>query len=87
MVILSTDDCVCILFCLLSLVAQVIKLSACNVGDKGLILGSGRSHGEGNGNPFQFSCLKNSMDGGVATVFGVAKSQTRLSDFTFTFQG
>ena len=43
--------------------------------------------GEGNGNPLQYSCLENPMDGGAwwATVGGVAKSQSRLSDFTFTF--
>ena len=42
---------------------------------------------EGNGNPLQYSCLENPMDGGAwwAIVHGVAKSQTRLSDFTFTF--
>ena len=47
--------------------------------------GSGRSPGEENGNPLQYSCLKNSMDGGVwwATVDGVTKSQTRLSKFAF----
>ena len=45
------------------------------------------SFGEGNGTPFQYSCLENPMDGGAwwAAVHGVAKSQTRLSDFTFTF--
>ena len=43
--------------------------------------------GEGNGNPLPYSCLENPMDGGVwwAVVHGVAKSRTRLSDFTFTF--
>ena len=43
--------------------------------------------GEGNGNPLQYSCLENPMDGGAwwATVHGVAKSRTQLSDFTFTF--
>ena len=43
--------------------------------------------GEGNGIPLQYSCLENSTDGGAwwAAVHGVAKSQTRLSDFTFTF--
>ena len=43
--------------------------------------------GEGNGTPLQYSCLENPMDRGAwwATVHGVAKSQTRLSDFTFTF--
>ena len=44
--------------------------------------------GEGNGTPLQYSCLENPMDGGAwwAPVHGVAKSQARLSDFTFTFQ-
>ena len=43
--------------------------------------------GEGNGDPLQYSCLENPMDGGAwwAAVHGVAKSQERLSDFTFTF--
>ena len=46
---------------------------------------SGRTPGEGNGNPLQYSCLENPMDGGAqqATVHGVAKSQMQLSDFTF----
>ena len=45
------------------------------------------SFGEGNGTPHQYSCLENPMDGGAwwAAVHGVMKSQTRLSDFTFTF--
>ena len=44
-------------------------------------------HGEGNGFPLQYSCLENLMGGGAwwAAVHGVAKSQTQLSDFTFTF--
>ena len=64
-----------------------VKASACNVEDLGSIPGLGRSPGEGNGNPLQYSCLVNPMDGGAwwATVHGVAKSRTRLSDFTFTF--
>ena len=43
--------------------------------------------GEGNGTPLQYSCLENPVDGGAwyAAVHGVTKSQTRLSDFTFTF--
>ena len=43
--------------------------------------------GEGNGNPLQYSCLENPMDGGAwkAAIHGVAKSWIRLSDFTFTF--
>ena len=41
------------------------KASAYNAGDPGSILGSGRSPGEGNGNPLQYSCLENSMDGGA----------------------
>ena len=62
------------------------KASACNVGDPGSIPGSGRSPGEGNGKPLQYSCLKNPMDRGAwwATVHGVTKSRTRLSDFTLT---
>ena len=42
-----------------------VKASACNVGDLGSTPASGRSPGEGNGNPFQYSCLKNPMDGGA----------------------
>ena len=47
----------------------------------------GKDCGEGNGTPLQYSCLENPMDGGAwwAAVHGVAKSQTGLSDFTFTF--
>ena len=62
------------------------KASAYNVGDPGSISGSGRSPGEGNGNPLQYSSLNNPKDRGTwqATVHGVAKSQTGLSDFTFT---
>ena len=62
------------------------KVSACNAGDLGSIPGSGRSPGEGNGSPLQYSCLENPMDRGAwwATVYWVAKSWTRLSDFTFT---
>ena len=52
------------------------KASAYNVGDLGSILGLGRSPGEGNGNPLQYSCLENPMDGGAwkATVHGVTES-------------
>ena len=59
----------------------------CNAGDLGSIPGSGRSPEEGNGNPPQYSCLENPMVRGDwwATVHKVVKSQTRLSDFTFTF--
>ena len=63
------------------------KASACNAGDPGSIPGLGRSPGEGNGNPLQYSCLENPMDAG-ATGHGVAKSRTGLSHFTslhFTF--
>ena len=57
------------------------KESTCNsgdIGDVGLIPGLGRSPGEGNGNPLQYSCWENPMDRGAswATVHGVAKSQT-----------
>ena len=62
------------------------KVSAYNAGDPASIPGSGRSPGEGNGNPLQYSCLENPMHGGawLATVHGVAKSRTRLRDFTIT---
>ena len=52
--------------------------STCNVGDLGLILGLGRSPGDGKGYPLQYSGLENSMD---YTVHGVAKSWTQLSNF------
>ena len=66
----------------------MVKTSADNVGDPGLIPGSGRSPEEGNGNPFQYSCLENPMDRGAqqATVHRVTKSRTQLNDFTFTFR-
>ena len=69
---------------LTSLVAQTVKASGYNVGDLGFIPGLGRSPGEGNGNPLQYSCLENPMDGGAwqAAVHGVTKSQTQLSNFT-----
>ena len=56
------------------------KESACNAGDAGSNPGLGRSPGGGHGNPFQHSCLKNSMDRGAwrATAHGVTKSQTLL---------
>ena len=61
-----------------------VKASACNVGDPGLIPGSGRSPGEGNGNPLQYSCL-----GNPCSLVGYSpqghKESDRLSDFTFTF--
>ena len=69
----------------LSLVAQMVKVSAYSVGDLGSIPGSGRSPGEGNGNPLQYSCLENPMDGEAwwTTIHGVTKSRTQLSNFTF----
>ena len=56
--------------------SEVVKASASNAGDLGLIPGSGRSSGEQNGNPLQYSCLENPMDGGAwwATVHGIAES-------------
>ena len=56
------------------------KESACNAGDLGSIPGLGRSPGEGNGYPLQYSGLENSMD---CIVHGVTKSRTGLSDFHF----
>ena len=54
------------------------KESACNAGDPGLTLGSGRSPGERHGHPLHYSCLENPMDRGAwcATVCGIAKSRT-----------
>ena len=56
------------------------KESAWNAGDPGLIPGSGRSSGEGNANPLQYSCLENSMDRGArwATVHGITKTREIL---------
>ena len=64
-----------------SLVAQMIK-NACNAGDPVLIPWSGRSLGEGNGNPLQYSCLEDSMDRGawLATVHGINNNWTQLRD-------
>ena len=65
-----------------------LPASAGDTGDTGSVPGSGRSPGEGNGNVLQYSCLENNMDRGAlwATVHGVAKSQTQLSDFTSTYK-
>ena len=65
---------------------SAVKNPPVNAGDTGSIPGSGRSPGEGNGNPLQYSYLRNPMDRGAwwATVYGVAKNQTRLSDLTTT---
>ena len=62
------------------------KESACNLRDLGSIPQLGRSPGEGNGSRLQYSCLENSMDRGAwcAAAHGVAKSQTRLRDWTAT---
>ena len=64
----------------------MLKNSPANVGDMGSIPRSGRSLGEGNGKPLQYSCLGNPMDKGAwqAAVHGVAKSWTQLSDYTTT---
>ena len=59
---------------------SAVKESACNMGDLGLIPGLGRSPGEGNSYPLQYSGLENSTD---CILHKVAKSQTRLSDFHF----
>ena len=60
----------------------MVKNPIDNAGDEGSIPGSGGSTGEGNGNPLQYSCLENPKDRGAwqATVHGVAKSRTQLSD-------
>ena len=60
----------------------MVKNLSANAGDAGLIPGSERSPGEGNGNLLQYSCLENPMDRGAwwDTIHGVIKSWTRLSD-------
>jgi len=62
------------------------KESACSSGDLGLIPVSGRSPGEGNGNPLQHSCLENSMDRGAwwVTVHGSVKGSSKSKDLTTT---
>ena len=64
------------------------KESACNAGHLGSIPGPRRSPGEGNGNPLQYSCLENSMHRGAwqATIHGVPKSQTQLSNYIHSFR-
>ena len=67
--------------------STVVKNQSANAGgarDVGLMPGSGRSPGEGNGNPLQYSCLENSMDRGAwwVTVHGVAKSNTSLKSLS-----
>ena len=73
--------------CYSTLGGSEVEVSACNAGDLGLIPGLGRSPGEGNGNPLQYSCLENPMDRGAlwGTAHGVVKSRTQLSNFAFTF--
>ena len=63
----------------------IIKNPPANAGDTALIPGFGRSPGEGNGNPLQYSCLGNPMDRETwwATVHGVTRSWTQLRDFHF----
>ena len=60
-----------------------VKVSAYNTGDPGLIPGWGRSPGEGNGNPLQYSCLENPMERGTYSPCN-RNGWTQLSDFTFT---
>ena len=62
--------------------SSVGKESACSAEDPGLMPGSGRSPGEGNGNPLQYSCLENPTDREAwwAAIHGVAKSRALLSD-------
>ena len=66
---------------------SVVKNLPANAGNTGSVPGLGRSTREGNGNPLQYSCLENPMDREAwwATVHEMSKSQTRLSDFTFTY--
>ena len=66
------------------LVVKNMPANAEDIGDVGSIPGPGRSLGEGNGYPLQYSCLENPMDRGAwrATVHGITKSQTRLKELS-----
>ena len=94
---LGSYNCIGNMNCLKSSIKQVFPggsvvknppANAGDIGDAGLIPGSERSPGSGNGNPLQYSCLENSMDRGAwqATVHGVKMSWTRLSIHTGTGQ-
>ena len=63
----------------------MVKTSAHNAGDPGSIPGSGRFPEEGNGNPFQYSCLENSKDCGALEFQGLGRKESDTTDFTFTF--
>ena len=65
-------------------VVKNLPANAGDIGDEGSIPGPGRSSGRGDGNPVQYSCLGNPVDRGAwrATVHGVSKNRTRLSDLT-----
>ena len=70
-----------------SMLVNNMPANAGDIRDALSIPGSGKSPGKGHGNPLQYSCLENPMDWGAwwAAIYGVAQSQTRLSNFTFTF--
>ena len=70
-------------------VVENLPASAGNLREVGLIPGSGRSPGEGNGNPLQYTCLENPIERGAwwAAVQGVVKSRTRLSMLMFLMRG
>ena len=82
LVTVSSEFLVCIWASLMVLVVKNPPVNAGDTGDICSIPGLGRSPGGGHGNPLQYSCLENPMDRGAwwATVHGIAKSLTRLSD-------
>ena len=71
----------------LALMELTVSGNSQTLKNKKIFLNVYHCFGEGNGTPLQYSCLENPMDRGAwwATVHGVAKSRTQLSDFTFTF--
>ena len=84
---LNPNSFTCVLICLNGFSgSSVVKNPPAIVGDADSIPGSGRSPGEGNGNPLHYSCLGNPMNRGAlrATVHGVTKSWTQLGDSTTT---
>ena len=82
----SKRNIICCLYLILFSGGSYGKVSALNAGDQCSIPRLGRSSGEGNGNPLQYSCLENSMDGGAcwATVHAVTRSWTQLNEFSLS---
>ena len=77
MLTLETLELIAMTYIWASLVAQMVKESACNARELDSVHGLERSHGEGNGNPLQYSCLENPMDRGTWRAAGLAITKNR----------